>query len=177
MRVVALLPVLAVLACVHAPPEAPPEVVADVDLARYAGRWFDVGHFPAPFQDECACSTAEYTPISTTKVKVENRCIKRGKVDTVEGTARVKDPAVPAVLGVKFFPIFEAPYWIVDLDPDYQWAVVASPDRKYLWILSRSPELDPAVRAALIADLQQRGFDMSRLEPSPQLASCPVRSL
>lgn len=165
------------VACATTPDAPPPDVVERVDLQRYAGTWFDVGHFPAPFQDDCVCATATYEVVSPTEVAVTNRCRKdtpEGELDEIKGTARLADASEPAKLGVKFFPFITAPYWIVALDDDYRWAVVSEPDRKYLWILSRTPELDEQVRAQLIDELSARGFDMQRLLPSGQVAGCPA---
>ncbi len=158
--------------CLSANPPLP--VVASVDLTRYAGVWYEIARFPAPFQRDCTGTTAEYTLQDDGTVRVVNRC-RSGSLDgperTIEGTARVLDPLEPAKLGVRFFGPFEAPYWIILLDDEYQWAVVSEPTRTFLWILSRTPAIDDALLNELYVELVDLGFDPGRLESTPQRPS------
>ena len=112
-------------------------VVDDVDLSRYLGRWFEIGKIPVWFQKGCAGgTTAEYTLVKDGVVSVVNRCCSEdGKVKEAKGRAWIVDKNTPAKLKVSFFSIFGlwlfgGKYWIIDLDPDYQYAVVGHPGRE-----------------------------------------------
>lgn len=145
----------------------PLATVAHVDLARYSGTWFEIASFPQRFQAGCVASRADYTQAADGTVTVVNRCRDRrldGPERTVTGTARVVDPATNAKLAVTFQWPFRGDYWIVDLDPDYRWAVVGHPSRDYLWILSRTPHLDGPTYTAILGRLQQQGYETARLD-------------
>lgn len=115
-----------------------PEVVSEVDLNRYVGKWFEVARSPNFFQRKCVSSTAEYEILSEGRVSVYNTCYKaNGSTTDINGVATVVDPAVPAKLKVRFNFIAKGDYWITELDPNYEWAVVSSPGKKFTFILSR----------------------------------------
>lgn len=148
-------------------------VVPRVDLARYAGKWYEIASYPAPFQRGCTGTTAEYTLLENGRVKVVNRCFDgslSGPERRIEGTARVVDRETGAKLAVTFFWPFEGPYWILMLDEDYQYAVVGEPARAYLWILSRTPTMDEATYESILAELPAFDYDPSRLNRTPQPA-------
>jgi apolipoprotein D and lipocalin family protein len=149
-------------------------VVEEVDLARYAGRWYEIASFPQYFQEGCVATRATYRLRDDGRIDVLNECRDRtldGPLRRAEGVAWVVDPDTsPARLKVQFFWPFSGDYWIFDLDPDYRFAAVGSPSREYLWILSRTPAMDPAEYAALLERLEALGFDLSRLEPTLQPA-------
>jgi apolipoprotein D and lipocalin family protein len=145
----------------------PLDVVDGVDLKRYLGKWFEVASYPAWFQKGCFGSTAEYTPLPDGKIQVVNSCRKGsadGELKQSKGKAEVVDTKTNAKLKVWFFWPFKGNYWIIDLDPDYQWAVVGEPKRKYLWILSRTPTMDEAVYRSILSRLPQKGYDPARLQ-------------
>jgi apolipoprotein D and lipocalin family protein len=149
-----------------------------VDLGRYAGRWHEIARLPNRFQEQCAGDVAAtYTLRPDGRVTVVNECRKKdGTVTRAEGVARRAEANGPASrLKVRFAPAFLSflpfvwgDYWIVELDRDYRYAVVGEPSRKYLWILSRRPELDEATYAALTERARALGFDTSRLRRTPQ---------
>jgi apolipoprotein D and lipocalin family protein len=144
----------------------PLDVVDYVDLKRYVGTWFEVARYPAWFQKGCVASKAEYSLMPDGKIRVINRCLKNsldGKLKQVKGKAEVVDKTTNAKLKVWFFWPFKGNYWIIDLDPDYQWAVVGEPTRKYLWILCRTSTMDQAVYQGILARLPQKGYDPDRL--------------
>lgn len=151
----------------------PPSTAPYVDLNRYAGEWYEIESFPTWFQSGCVGSRASYTPMPDGTVKVINSCDRRGKPSSVEGTARVVPGSNNSKLKVSFFGPFEGDYWILDLDPDYRWVAVGSPNRRYLWILSRTPHIDPALLGRIRARLAAQGFDVSRLRPSGSAESAP----
>jgi len=149
-----------------------------VDLARYAGRWHEIARLPNRFQEQCAGDVAAtYTLRPDGRVTVVNECRKTdGQTTRAEGVARRADekgPAsrlrvrfAPAVLS--FLPFVWGDYWILELDPEYRYAVVGDPSRKYLWILSRSPVMDAATYESLLSAAGRLGFDTARLVKTPQ---------
>ena len=142
-----------------------PKVADSVDLERYAGRWYEVARFPNSFQKKCAGNvTAEYSLLADGKIRVVNRCQKKsGKYTTATGKAKVVDKTTNAKLKVSFFWPFYGDYWILDVGPDYEYAVVSDRRRKYLWILNRTPQIDEALLQQLIAKVSAQGFDTSKL--------------
>jgi apolipoprotein D and lipocalin family protein len=147
--------------------------VASVDLQRYAGRWYEVARFPNRFQKACqGAATAEYELLADGGIRVVNTCSAAdGRTVRAEGRARLADKHGPtSKLKVRFAPGFLSflpmvwgDYWILDLTDDYTAALVGTPDRKYLWVLSRTPELDEATYQRMIATATAQGFDVSRL--------------
>lgn len=150
----------------------PLQTVASVDLTRYAGTWYEIARLPMWFQRHCIDSKATYTLRPDGKIGVHNECVTdRGKLDQADGLATVVDTNTNARLAVTFDNFFarlvgpskEGNYWILDLDQDYQTALVGTPDRRYLWILSRSPHLDDSTYRQVVAKAQQLGFPVSEL--------------
>lgn len=161
-----------VMACGTAGP--PLAVVPELELARYAGSWYEIASFPQPFQEGCVATRAIYSPREDGRIAVLNECRDGsfdGELRSIEGVAWVVDPEVsPAKLEVQFFWPFSGAYWVIDLDPDYRYAVVGHPSRDYLWILSREPTLDEAVYAQILDRAERQGYDLSRLRTTPQPA-------
>ena len=150
---------------------SPLRTVAHVDLDRYLGTWYDIASFPQPFQQGCTGTTATYTMRSDGEVDVLNRCRKgslTGEEDSAKGRARVVDPSTNAKLEVSFFRPFWGDYWIIDLGASYEYAVVGHPSRDYLWILSRTPEMDGTVYDGIIGRLREQGYEVERLNRTLQ---------
>lgn len=137
-----------------------------MDLARYAGDWHEIESFPNWFQRGCVGTKANYAPAPGGKIRVVNTCNRSGKPVSIEGSARVVPGSNNAKLKVRFFWPFEGDYWILELDPAYRWAAVGHPNRRYLWILARAPQLDPAELESIRAKLAAKGYDISRLRPT-----------
>jgi apolipoprotein D and lipocalin family protein len=151
----------------------PLEVVDSVDLERYLGRWYEIASYPMYFQNGCTATTATYPRRDDGLIEVVNQCRKGsldGKLKEAVGRARVVDPETNAKLEVSFFGPFWGDYWIIDLDPDYQWAVVGGAKRKYLWILSRTPQLDQELYDQIVARLPAKGYDPAGLNKTLQPA-------
>jgi apolipoprotein D and lipocalin family protein len=144
--------------------------VSSVDLNRYAGTWYEIARYPTSFQKKCVGDVrATYTLRSDGKIGVLNQCLQaNGKIETAKGRARIVDRTTNAKLKVTFFWPFYGDYWILLLDPEYKYAVVGEPKRKYLWILSRSPEMDPAVYAGILERLKHMDYDPSKLMKTAQ---------
>ena len=136
------------------------EVVQSVDLSRYVGRWYEISRLPNSFQKKCADMVkANYKLRADGKIEVINRCRKAsGDYATAKGKAKIVDKKTNAKLKVTFFWPFYGDYWILDLGPNYEYAVVGEPGRKYLWILSRSPRMDEALYQQLLGKMAAQGF-------------------
>ena len=150
----------------------PLKVVEEVDLDRYAGRWYEIASIPQRFQRGCVATAATYTLLPEGRIRVENECRNEsfdGDIRRVEGVAWLKDPSESnAKLQVQFFWPFYGDYWIIELDRDYRYAVIGHPSRDYLWILSRSRTMDPAVYEMLLERIEERDFDVDRLNLTAQ---------
>lgn len=149
----------------------PLQTVAQVDLNRYLGTWYDIASFPQRFQAGCTATTASYSLRPDGEIDVVNRCHKDrldGPLKESEGRARVVDPASNAKLEVSFFRPFWGDYWIIDLADDYSYAVVGHPGRDYLWILSRTPQMDEQTYQQILKRLMAMDYETSRLERTLQ---------
>lgn len=169
-RLVVVAAIGALTACAHSTTEAqslpPLQAVESVQLPRYLGTWYEIASYPQRFQKGCLATTANYTLRDDAKIRVVNRCRKGGfdgEEDVARGLARVVDAETNAKLEVSFFRPFWGDYWIIDLDPEYRWAVVGHPGRDYLWILSREPTLPEDTYAGILDRLQAQHYDTSRL--------------
>ncbi|HZF80724.1 MAG TPA: lipocalin family protein [Rubrivivax sp.] len=158
---------------------APVKAIAALEVERYMGRWYQVALYPNRFQAQCVSdTTAEYRLQNDGSVTVINRCrTSQGAFDEATGLANaagtVDNGALkPAQLKVSFLPswlrwtgIGRGDYWVIHLPSDYRYSVVSEPERRFLWILSRTPELTAADKAEVTQVLQSFGFDLSRLQP------------
>ena len=154
--------------------------VASVDLSRYAGTWYEIARLPMWFQRHCVDSKAIYSSRSDGLVGVHNECVtESGGVEQAEGVATVVDPKTNARLMVVFDNWFarlfgssrEGNYWILDLDPEYRTSMVGTPDRRYLWILSQTPQLDDSTYQRLVERARQLGYPVSDLIKARRAAS------
>ena len=160
--------------------QSPPplEVVPSVDLNRYAGTWYEIARMPFKYQSQCIGDvTATYTLLEDGRIKVVNRCRKEnGEIDEAEGRAKLASDEGPNTqLKVRFAPAFLSflpfvwgDYWIIDLAPDYSYAVVGEPGRKYMWILSRAPVMEETVFQGIVDRAKGKGYDVSRLMRTKQ---------
>ncbi len=147
-------------------PPPPLRTVPHVDLARYAGTWYEIANYPQRFQKGCTGTTATYTLRPDGTVEVLNRCALGsldGRLKEAKGRAKVVDRRSNAKLEVTFFWPFRGDYWVIDLGREYEYAVVGHPSRKYLWILSRTPTMAPDVYEGILERLRAQGYDPGRL--------------
>lgn len=145
----------------------PLNTVNYVDLKKYSGTWYEIASYPQRFQKGCHCTSAEYTLTDKDYIIVENRCNKNsinGKLSYIKGKAFVEQNSGNAKLLVQFFWPFKGKYWIIDLADNYSYAVVSHPNRKYLWILSRSPKMNNETYQKILSNLKNKGFDLSRIQ-------------
>ena len=159
------------------PPPAPVQTVPSLDTARYMGTWYEIARFPNPFQNQCVGKVAAaYKTLADGKIEVANSCdLANGQRELAVGEAKPGTAGVNTQLRVSFLPklirwlpIGWGDYWVVDLASDYRYAAVGDPERKYLWLLSRTPTLAPADRQAMEAKLQAQSFDTRKLVNTPQ---------
>ena len=152
--------------------------VPQLDISRYAGQWHEIAHLPMFFQRQCEGDiTARYSLEGPGKIGVLNACrTKDGSMDQSAGVARTVE-GHPGRLEVRFapgwlswLPMVWADYWVIALDPEYQWAMVGEPDRKYLWILSREPTMYRAQFEQLKAKAEAMGYDLK-----PLIMAAPLR--
>ena len=147
-----------------------------VDLNLYVGKWFEIASIPQSFQRKCVRNTtAEYSLVQNDLIKVLNSCDKEdGKRMMAEGRARIEDTTSNSKLRVTFVKLiqwvftFGGNYWIIDLAPDYSYAVVGDPSRKYLWILARQPTLPIKTLATIERKITDQGYDSSLILTSIQ---------
>lgn len=146
--------------------ELPPlQTVAQVDLNRYLGLWYEIGRYPNSFQKGCLGSTAMYTARPDGKIDVLNSCrdAQDGSLREAKGCAWVIDNTGNARLKVSFFWPFRGDYWIIDLGREYEYAVVGTPNRRYLWILSRTPEMHSDILEKILQNVEKQGFSRGNI--------------
>jgi apolipoprotein D and lipocalin family protein len=163
------LTILLVSGCSIVPKKTSPilKVVSYVDIDRYLGKWYEIALYPNWFEKGCFGSTAFYEKVGNGQIKVRNQCRMNspsGELNEAIGKATIADNKTNAKLKVQFFWPFKGDYWIIDLDRNYQYAVVSEPDRQYLWILSRSPTMEVQTLESLKLKIRKKGFDLTYLK-------------
>ncbi len=150
--------------------------VEHIDINRYAGKWYEIARLPMFFQRNCASDVTATYRLETTKsggpatIMVDNRCRKaNGEMIGSIGQAQPLS-ASNSQLQVTFLPTFlrwlpvgKAPYWILKIDEDYTTALVGNPEHKYLWLLSRTPQISDETYQNYIHEAQKQGFDTTKL--------------
>lgn len=160
--------------------DAPLQVVESVNAERYMGLWYAIASIPTSFERQCIQgTTAEYLLLENGRIQVTNTCYDaQGNVDVARGQAWIPNPAESSKLKVSFVRFlwiwwFGAPYWIIDLAPDYSYAVVGHPSREYGWILSRTPTLPEEVLAGIVTRLESQGYDFGDFRMIDQTINTP----
>ena len=140
--------------------------ISTFDLDRYLGRWYEIARYDHSFERDLVGTTAEYSLLKDGKIKVVNS----GHLGTLDGPyhesigkAKPNKNGLAGQLRVSFFGPFYGDYYILDLAPDYSYSVVGSSSPKYLWILSRTPQLTTEVKNKIVRNLQRRGYDTNKL--------------
>lgn len=153
-----------------------PTTVDSVDLNKYVGTWYEIGRLPMYFQRNCAQDVkATYTnKPDSSGISVLNQCLdKAGKTITAEGLAKVADESgsrlkvtfLPS--WIRWLPVGRADYWVLARDPEYKTALVGTPDKEYLWILARSPNISQETYAKYRQIAQQQGYDLREFKLTP----------
>ena len=160
--------------------DEPLRVVESVDAARYIGLWYSIASIPTTFERQCVQgTTAEYALLDNGRIQVTNTCYDVDEaVDVARGQAWIPDPSESSKLKVSFVRFlgiwwFGAPYWVIDLAPDYSYAVVGHPSRTYGWILSRTPSLPAEVFAGIVTRLESQGYDFENFRLIDQSINMP----
>jgi apolipoprotein D and lipocalin family protein len=160
--------------------DAPVKTIASLDVPRYMGTWYEIAKFPNWFQKKCVSNTqAVYSIRPDGNLKVLNSCkTADGEITQAEGTARQQGPKDSPKLQVRFapewlsfLPMVWGEYWVIDLDTQYQVAAVSDSKREYLWVLSRTPQLDKKTYDELLLRLRDQQFDTRKLEITQQTNS------
>lgn len=141
-------------------------VVKELDIEQYLGTWYEIARFDHSFEKGLVGVTAKYSMREDGKIKVINSGYKgnlEGEFSKAVGKAKVPNSEIPSKLKVSFFWIFYAYYFVLELDENYQWAVIGSSSNKYLWILNRSPQMKDDLYNKLQGKLTERGYDVSKL--------------
>lgn len=143
---------------------AVPQPAKTVDIQQYLGKWYEIARYEQGFQKDCEGVTATYAMRDDGSISVLNTCRKPdGKLSDAKGRAKIVGDRNGAKLKVSFFGPFYGDYWVLDRADDYAWAIVGEPDGRYLWILSRTPDLTVQEVAALYAKAAALGYDTSYL--------------
>lgn len=138
--------------------------VQELDVQRYLGKWYEIARFDHSFERNLVGVTATYSLRDDGKIRVVNQGYKNtldGEPSVAEGKA--KFTSEPGKLKVSFFWIFYGDYYILELDENYRWVLLGSSSDKYLWILSRTPQLEKATLDFVLEKAKQRGYDTSKL--------------
>ena len=137
-----------------------------LDIEKYLGTWYEIARFPHSFEKGLVGVTATYSKRKDGKIRVVNQGYKGsldGKLSRAEGKAKIPDPEDPTRLKVSFFLFFYGDYFVLELDKDYQWAMIGSSNPNFFWILSRTPQMDTDVYNMLLANARERGYDLEPL--------------
>jgi len=141
-------------------------VVKELDIEKYLGTWYEIARYDHSFERGLVGVTATYSYRKDGKIKVVNAGYKGtldGQRSEAVGKAKIPNPAIPSKLKVSFFWFFYGDYFVLELDEAYQWAVIGSSSDRYLWILSRTPQMDNLQYQEILKGLTQRGYDVNKL--------------
>ena len=160
------------------------KAVDSLDVSRYLGTWHEIASIPQFFQRKCVRDTkASYSSAENGLIRVDNVCTRdHGNRERASGRARTGDPTVTSKLEVTFLELFgqyrfwiAADYWVIALDPNYRWAVVGHPSRRYGWVLARDPLLPPVAVAEIIGRIKSQGYDACEFFITPQTGGLSIR--
>lgn len=145
--------------------------VKTLDINRYLGTWYEIARFPHSFEKDLVGVTATYSLKPNGKIEVINKGYLKtleGKDKIAKGKAKIPNTQEPGKLKVSFFLFFYSDYLIMELDKDYEWVLIGSSSPKYLWILSRKPNMDEAVYQMVLNKARERGYNLDKLIRVPQ---------
>lgn len=147
--------------------------IRSLNVPRYMGTWYEIAKLPNRFERKCVSGArAEYQLQADGTIRVINYCkLSNGKTSKASGVAKQIGHSNSPKLRVRFLPAWLsflprawADYWVIDLDPEYQLAAVGEPKREYLWVLSRSKQVDPSKYWALVDRLARKGYAVENLQ-------------
>lgn len=137
--------------------------VQTFDVARFMGKWYEIARYDHRFEEGMTRVSATYTLLDDGRIEVLNAGYKNGKYKEIKGKAKQPNPADPGKLKVSFFLWFYSDYYVLILDPEYRYVVIGSSSDKYLWIMSRQPDLAEDVIRELLDQLRERGYNTAKL--------------
>jgi apolipoprotein D and lipocalin family protein len=150
-------------------PTTPLPTVESVDLARYIGAWYEIALLPNGFQSQCVADTQARYRKDGDVIRVTNRCRKSdGSLAEINGVAKIVEGSGNAKLRVSFFRPFYGDYWVLALDPDYRWALIGEPRRKFGWVLARTPTLEEGSLKRALDRADELGFKREEFRLTPQ---------
>ena len=142
----------------------PLQTVQKVDINRYLGTWYEIARYEHFFEKDCKNVSANYSMLDEQTIKVVNRCTNMLTNEKKEAIGRAyATDETNSKLKVSFFRPFYGDYWVMILDENYDYVVVGTPSREYLWILCRKPILDEKIKNEILQKLPTLGFDASKL--------------
>ena len=147
------------------------EVVSSLDLKKFQGTWYEIAHNPWFPEKGCFYMIANYKLTKENNIKVTNICRKNGmdgQISKVSGIAWLVDPKIKAKWEVQFIWPFTLDYWVIEIEENYNYAVIGEPDRENLWILSRKPIMEKELLSRIIKNTKSKGYDLSNLILTPQ---------
>jgi lipocalin len=136
------------------------ETVESLDLDRYLGEWYEIARFDHFFECGMSHNKAVYALCENGDISVTNSGVKNGKTKEISGIA--KTTKNPGLLHVSFFKPFHADYRVLYVDEDYQYALVGCGNSDYLWMLSRTPQLDDNAKNILLNEATRRGYNTDK---------------
>lgn len=159
-----LILVITATGCATGPPSGM-EPVSGFEADRYLGQWYEIARLDHRFERNMTDVTATYSYTDNGDIRVVNRGYDTKKEEwrSAEGKAKFRGAEDVGSLKVSFFGPFYGGYHIIDLDDEYQYALVAGPSLSYLWILARDSKLDESVAESLVAKAKALGFATDEL--------------
>ena len=166
-----------ILTLAHAQTD-PLQAVEKIELNKYLGTWHEVVRKPLYFQRKCDSNvTANYSLNKNGNIKVDNSCYtKDGKLKQTIGEAFVQNAPSNSKLKVSFLPkiirwlpVGRGDYWVLKIDENYETVLVGEPDKKYMWILSRSQQPQPEVVQEYLNYAESIGYDLSDVIKTKQI--------
>lgn len=150
--------------------DLPNQPVSALELSRYEGKWHEIAHIPVFYQRKCTgAATSTYTPNQDGSLRVLTTCTTSKGLKSVNGVAKYTSDN-PGAFKVRFAPAWLRwlpqawiDYWVIDIDPDYRWAVIGEPGRKHLWIMSRDTRMSRHLYEQLVARARDRGYPVKKL--------------
>lgn len=161
-----MLGALAVLACSN----REPDVVTQLDLERFQGRWYEIARIPRDYDRTCHDTIAEYRLVEPGRIEMTHHCSlgsASGKSSDFRAPATVDDPSAPAKLTLDL-GLYRGAYWVLAVGKDYEDALIGHPSLTMLWVLSRAPSLSNARLHELEALAERQGYGIDQLELTPQ---------
>ena len=142
------------------------KVVSNLDLHKFQGVWYEIAHNPWFPENNCFAMIAHYKLIEDNKIEVTNICRKHGfngEISKIVGKAWLVDQTITSKWEVQFIWPFILDYWVIDLEENYNYAVIGEPDKENFWILSRKPIMEKGLLTKIIEKTKMKGYELSNL--------------